>query len=391
MPIKVPRLTEYNFLLSVSPYETVVVEDNDTGEVEIDDSYFDRVTAATVDVTGQVQVTGEVGNVEIPTFISLDENIAVVDSDGRVTRVTDGEATILVRTPILGRKVMVDCERVVGATVDTLTGFVPGTFAAACAEASALLVPGKSTQAYIVANFAGKSYTRNPDFWGHGLDLTCIPAGHSFKGTSEKGGILITPKHLACAYHYWLSVGDKTHFVTMDNECIERTVVARTRVGASTDTAIIEYDEALPESITPCKLLPANWRDYVGNPYGDSGDAYDWVIYWTSHIPMFVQNKAREMYARHLNSTVIHPAYEVITDLWLDDNDSNVAFTYKAVSGDSGSAVFFLLNSLPVYAFSYHTGTSGTDNAKYLSEINAICSPLAVTTVDLSGFDTFTD
>lgn len=392
MALRAPRLTEHNFALAVDVRETIVDSGSAT-PITIDDSHLNAIEAATLDVSGQVEVSAVVGSVGSLSYRSLNEAVATVDEHGLVTRVADGICPIVVRTPFLGRKVNVSCSRQLGQTTNVLTGFKAGTFAEACAELLELLVDGKSVNLYSLANFSGRTYVRNPDFWGAGLDLTCLPAGHSFKGTPEKGGVLITPKHLAQAQHYWLGVGDVSHFVTLDNVVHERTVVDRTLIAGSGDLAIIEYDEALPETITPAKLLPANWRQVVGNPYGDTGSDYDWVLYWTSRIPMFLQNKARQGWVFNLNATYdqsgspyfgYHGASAIGPDQAPATN-----YTGNITLGESGGVLCFLLDNEPVACFAQHGGLGGPDLAEYLAGIEAACDPLEVTLANLSAFEIF--
>ncbi len=392
MAIRTPRLSEYRFDVQVLPYETVVTPGSSSSTV-IDDSELDVFEAATVDSTGQVFVQPVVGDVENVTFRSLHENIGTVNVLGQVTRVTDGVCTIVARSPLLGRKINVTCARQTGAETTVLTGFKTGTFARASADnLEPLLVDGKSTSYYTSINFAGKTYVRNVDFWGHGLDLTPFPAAHSHKQTPERGGILVTPKHLLHAWHYRLSVGATSHFVTADNVCHERTVVDCTRVNSTRDMAIAEYDEELPEGIVPAKLLPADWRDYVGNPYGSSVYPGS-VVTFASQLPMFTQNKAGRGYAFRLYGTGDfseqrgYPAFDVRGGPSLVE--PGMSFTGDIVSGDSGGAVCFLLNDAPIVAYCHHGAFIGDDLSQYLTEINSACGDYDVTTVNLSAFENF--
>jgi hypothetical protein len=387
----VPSLSQFNYDLALFPANQAVGSPS-SYEQTIDDCVFDFSTNVEVDTNYELQFSQLVGSPFIPIYESLNPEIATINQSGNITRVSDGTATIVVKTPWLNKKFNVTVRRIGAQTVQTLESFVSGTFAESANHLTDYLISGKSKNIYSVANFATKTYSRNPNFWGASLDLTCLPASHSFYSSGvRKGGVLFSPKHLLHAWHYALAIGTVTHFVTQQGACLERTVVDRYQVPNS-DLAIATYDQELPNTIKPAKVLPADWANYVGSPYGTTSGQFE--VIWKSRIPVFSQNQYRQGSIYQLSSTT-----DFTTGQISDDNykaaegrypDSPLSdWTTELISGDSGGAVCFLYNNQPVPIFCHHNILSGPDISQYLTEINNYCDPYEVETIDLSGFTSF--
>jgi hypothetical protein len=93
-PIAVLARSAGDVLANVAIAEVVDhISGGSTSIVEFADSTYERTTSATVDRNVQV-----VSAIPVSGYSSLDTGIATVDSDGKVTRVSDGTARIQVAT-----------------------------------------------------------------------------------------------------------------------------------------------------------------------------------------------------------------------------------------------------------------------------------------------------
>lgn len=161
-----------------------------------------------------------------------------------------------------------------GSTTKNHGSFVPSYLSHHCEEAVNSRIQGATTEMlpiflnYDSSNSSG-NYTRNPDCWIYDLRqaATCISPWNS-RGGKNRAGTLLTPRHVGQVAHssYYNRVGDTIRFVTADNTTITRTVVG-VKVHPNyapyfPDIVLLLLDSDLPSSITPCKVLPANYANY---------------------------------------------------------------------------------------------------------------------------------
>ena len=224
-----------------------------------------------------------------------------------------------------------------GIDTQVLNSFAAGSLAAEAAGLLALLVPGKSTSIYSVANYATQTYIRNPSFWGYGLDFTAVPASLSYAQDAKKGTVAMTKRHIAMAAHYQLAVGDKLHYVTQDNVCVVATLASKQTI--TNDLCLGTLTADLPDTITPIKLLPADWRTHVGNPYGTYTNLDGTTVYWSSHVPAFFFNQSRHAYVLEVNGTFQSIEGIYIVSERYPDTSPGVDFTGAIISGDSGGGL----------------------------------------------------
>lgn len=386
-----PPLSELDFALAVETTETTVGEGAST-PITLDDSHFDQIEAATINVAGQVRLSALAGEIENVRYRSSNPAIGTVNElTGAVTRVSNGTVKIIARSPLRSRKINVTCSQVGGGTVNVLTGFKAGSFAAACAGIYDLLSDGKSVDIYSQANFGTRTYVRNPNCWAAGIDLTCYAAGNSYLNRPYLQGILITPKHVTMANHASVPIGSVFHYVTQDNVCHAVTLANKTRVG-STDLVIGTFDEELPSSITPAKVLPADWREYVGNPYGDT-TATAYTTFWTSRIPIFSQNQYRKAWVFEMNATTDFTGppsygYHSVSGRYPTVPPAS-NFTGTIIGGDSGGTLSVLHGVTPAAVFGQHAALGGPDFGQYLTETAAICDPYELAILDLTSHEKF--
>ena len=160
-----------------------------------------------------------------------------------------------------------------GSPVETFKGFVAGTLAYHCEHSINSRIGNATTDMLpIFTNYssshASGNYTRNPDCWAYDLRqaMTCISPWNS-NASNRKAGTALTKRHIANAAHYEYPVGTTVRFVTANNVTVTRTIIGKKRhpdySSYFPDITIYLLDSDLPESITPCKVLPANYADYM--------------------------------------------------------------------------------------------------------------------------------
>lgn len=118
---------------------------------------------------------------------------------------------------------------------------------------------GGSTQLF-AKYLDGTKFVRNPKFWLKDMNgLTGVHAG------GGPGATAITPWHVVGANHWKNEAGSKLYFCDLQNHTIVRTVVAgaEIRPDIKSDIWLAVLDEALPGSIVPMPLMPADWTNHV--------------------------------------------------------------------------------------------------------------------------------
>ena len=122
-------------------------------------------------------------------------------------------------------------------------------------------------------------WKRSGDCWAADLDLTGVspfndpePYGHGF-GMAQAVTV-ISPWHVIGSSHSFPRVGEYLVLIDKDNNVItpKPVIIASKHFEASgtvyPDISIALLDSPLPKSITPVKVLPDNWKAYLGNPRG---------------------------------------------------------------------------------------------------------------------------
>jgi hypothetical protein len=383
-PLCGPSLEDFDFQASAAPRDTIV----DPGSVEsstVHASIYDSHTGASYDTGAQIICSQIVGPATPFSFASLDTGIATVDDNGMVSRVADGAARILVTGGSVTRRVQVATSHTVGGMTTVLVDFVDGSLAKHCHEAlSALLIGGKQKNIFSTLNNSASLYVRNPNFWGHGLDLTPLSVYQSY-GSVQRAATLITRKHYIQAEHWQTPVGQTIRWVAQDGTVHNRTVAAKLRI--SKDLLVGTLDSELPESIGCVQLFPANYRNKLSTLGTESANGT--TIYLTDLLPGFAPNQSNTTTMMQLRST----GYNVAGAYWSFNGVYPVLSPYTdanwntaVIGGDSGSAFCFLINGRLVVGCTWWGAGGGIDFSQYLAAINAYCSPYSVVTADLSSF-----
>jgi hypothetical protein len=231
--------------------------------------------------------------------------------------------------------------------------------------------PGPETQNVYIGQTAAVTsmgynvFARNRNLWiGPKADLTAISAYSDNVGSyGTKFAITaISPIHCLGASHCGLVNGVHLNFVGADNTTVTRTIVASLNpVG---DIKVYLLNQALPPSVTPMRLLPRDWADYLptGVPL---------------HLPAIFINQQNLLYCAEASSIIAGPDPQVIYQG--PTTAQRVAFNTRIISGDSSFPEMVLVNGTPAILSLWHFGGYGAGpmEAAHFDAINAAMRQLS--------------
>ncbi len=210
-------------------------------------------------------------------------------------------------------------------------------------------------------------WVRNTNVWSNqdaDIDWTGIsPWNQPNDGYSshyQKGGTLISPRHVILANHWYMPNGSRLAFVTNTNEIVYRTLSDSMQVG-STDLRIGILDSDVPDSITYYPIIGSSTLAAVLGGYkGDSRD-----------IPIVItgQNKTVgiQKYVDSINNLASFTPYTT---------GKKAEFAQTVQNGDSGNPGFIVVDGKPTLFLYLYFMTAGPLLGNYISEINSVMSAL---------------
>ncbi|MGN0844857.1 MAG: hypothetical protein ACI4QT_06515, partial [Kiritimatiellia bacterium] len=110
----------------------------------------------------------------------------------------------------------------------------------------------------------------NPNCWAADLDFSCESPWNS-ESQNRKSGTLVSPIHMLLADHHKPHpIGTKFYFRDTSGNVYVRRIAAKQTIVSSpgTDLVVALLDAELPPSIKPAKILPPDYRDYLGTGRG---------------------------------------------------------------------------------------------------------------------------
>ena len=237
-------------------------------------------------------------------------------------------------------------------------------------------------------------WVRNPNCWLNGVsNISCFsPAQRSGANWWQRGGTLITPKHVLFAAHFAPAIlpngGTPLIFVDENNNAIKRDVI---NYGHDlTDIAIAVLDQEVPSNIKIAKVLPPNYTEY----FKISGLVDDDMILAVGldQEEKAILKRTSFVFGSYLVSdgqggTVNVPNISVYNLL---ETHPYYAFTESIVVGDSGNPVFIIVDNELVVLTTWWTPSSGPFISTRYNAVNAIINNLspgegyALTPIDLS-------
>lgn len=182
-----------------------------------------------------------------------------------------------------------------------------------------------------------KPFSPNEKFWLKGIDFSCVSPWSDNCGP-VRAGTLISKRHVIFAKHFPLWKGCRILFVDGQGEACPCTIEA-TKALANCDIMIGLLDYEVTPNIRPARILPENYRDYIGDGIG---------------LPVVTFNQKEQAF---------------LSEIWMSSTNSMWCNTPKdakgkslcgqVVTGDSGNPAFLLIGNEPVLLYCLQSGGIG--------------------------------
>ena len=219
--------------------------------------------------------------------------------------------------------------------------------------------PSAATQRFFSAyDNTAHTYTRNPECFAAGVDVTCVSVANSANadGTGGNRGCvtMITPSHGVTNHHFVqpYQVGVTHYFVDRANTVYARKVVKAEQAGEA-DIEVVTFDSPLPAAIRPAQLFPAGTI----------------IRTLPAGTPLLATNQQKQAIVTELagmagTELVVRPA--------LANNRRPWTASPPAVLGDSDSPTFVVFDRRSLLLFTYHTNVSGPSLSENLPAIKPL-------------------
>lgn len=247
--------------------------------------------------------------------------------------------------------------------------------------------PLASARIFSTQDHSGGTYTRNADFWGSPFveALTGISPWNS-TGSFQRGGILISPRHMLFATHYPPDNGATVRFVKSDNTVITRTISGLNTLSQTgpdyPDFTIALLDSDVPSGIAFAKVLPDNFKDYLPDDIA------------AARIPCAATDQEEKLLVQDVATIPLNATVTEYCAMQVPVSLLRLAFYENKVGGDSGNPAFWIIEGqlvlLTLWAYGQNGG-AGTSVTDFKTEINAAMTSLgggySLTEVNLSSFN----
>jgi len=402
----------FNFTL-VLPSRIQFTSGSNSGIVTVKDAQFIAYTSATYISYTDVQVSTPISQFyALPTFSSSDTSVATIDESGLITPIAVGKTDITVIICGLGvQRTTVIVTQFGGQTTQTFQNYASGSLGLHMRTSILSLINGLTSPDFtgnyqLIGNppypwsslinlYTEDFSSRNMGGWWGDVDVTCItnrtsdyPWGTNFNGT------LITPRDMIFAKHFGpQATGQQIIFVDNDNNRIIRTVVAFSALfspsGDGSDILVATLDSDVPDSITPSKIMPANFRNYL--PYCRGG----YPVVFTNQDRTLLIGLIEEYGYQFDSSGSTLPILIRVSARLAGGILGTTEWFYGVRNFDSGSPCFMLINGELVLITDWHYALAGPVISDNISQINSAIAvnaanlsidPYTVITADLSGF-----
>lgn len=356
-----------------------------TNATDRDFSYQDVTTPLTVYDISWPWAVGSSGlsSGDVTRTFSPSGVVTLGGSSSLWTYQTSGAVTITLTTPTRSYSQSVHTFTSGAKTTRTLTANTSGSLRAHLIAQTDTRVAGYASIADRHRLWSdwnpGTSYVRNTSSWVSGVNMTPVAAWNSESaayGHSWRGQTLVSPRHYIGAAHWAVSTGTVLHFVTSDNTVVARTVTGRQTI-AGTDIIVGVLDSDVPGTIAFARVLPDAWAAKL-------------PTLALFEYPVVSLDQGQQAWIRELASLssgwVLCQAPEV---------SSRIGYYKAAISGDSGSPCFLIVNNAMVLLCTWYGGGGGSGPfiTHHRAAINAAMATLgggySLTDVDLSGFTSY--
>lgn len=377
--------------------ESTQILPDSSAPVTEDDKAITRYTTASTgeQVTLTPIIKYALNNSEVFfTFESDNPTEVAVDAGGMVVYQVAPEQTASAVITITGvnglstiaRTVHISLDVSGETTIDVIEGGVVGSARKALSDVLDTALSGANpvTQqsVYTSQDHSAPAYVRNTSFLLSSLveALTCFSPWNS-AGGGKRAGTAITKRHAVLANHYKYEAGTTVRFITSNNAIVTKTVVQSARIfqdGAGTDAYMVLLDSDLPESITPCKLFPSGYADYL--PAGVDPNSYA-----ATDIPLLAIDQHEKGIVLDFNKHG-YPPEEANVLYGKPTLADRIAFYEPIISGDSGNPVFAVIGSELWLLSTFGGAHVGPFYGELTSELNAMIVTLDTLQGDLTGY-----
>lgn len=345
MTLIVQNLMSQQVLNGTWVNESVVTPVSTGGNTNHDDAIFSSVTSA---LTSRV-------------WSFIPDLVFAGDAFSQATE-TDSGSVRLERVTQNGksRVYKLDSSTAGGVVEHILHGFQNGTYGKFVSDIIVPLMEAEGAELGLW-NEAATQWNRN--CWGFQFDLTGIVVRSSFWGgwTKQRGGFAITPRHVVCANHYQIGIGQQVRFVTKGATPAEDVVVTKTLVdgmrfpdpNTDFDNYIYLLDSDLPAGITP---LP--FSGFQGRAPTLMCGQYSDLILFTASTYSALGDQAPDLRFQRFTANGITQPPQNRTGLpefvaeWMPFFENCHPFIRPTMQGDSGSPVRLKVIDSETIAFS---------------------------------------
>lgn len=376
---------------SVVVTETPINGSTSSATVVIDDINVTRTTTTPTTNNCKLNVI-RISDDQSHDFVSTTPSICSVDSDGNITRISSGAGKVAIYTPfhIIGfsRTFSNNATVVSDEFLSWTTGSLGAHIDAAIRTMISGRTAGASTQAVLSSTSGGAAspnHVRNANLFTGTLDLSAISVYGTAYDSNKFPVVLISPLHVM-AGHAGASPGQQIVFKASNGTYEVRTVVSQVIVANDWGENYVGLLNSEITTITPMKMLPTTWEQYLPNLTQDSLLSRLPVLNkgWTAGDFIRILNADRAYYW-HANlpySLGLRASTDVEFQSWSSD----------IVGGDSNGPVFIPINGEPVLLHCMNFTNGGAFYPSSSAAIQAAMTSLATGTLsyaDLSLFPTY--
>jgi len=284
-----------------------------------------------------------------------------------------GFGRIRVTNGVVSKIIKCDTEKRGGQTYREFLEYLEGSISRYLYDEVAPLFDSTPDVDYYSAyNHATSTYTRNEACWASSLDFSGVSVA-SNKGsgwTRQRGGTLITARHILIARHFSYGIGTQVRFSNAAGTVETRTVIGSSIADQAGDLLVCTLNAAVTIA-NPFKIA-GEWliQDLQLSPESSASWYSGGIVIHTDQnarvyaarlglsqskcnsqtLPVTVNGEAFPNFI--FNATCKHDESDVIPSLYSGMKNT-------PVDGDSGQPVFIVIDGLPVLAWAWKTPVSG--------------------------------
>ena len=364
---------------------TTTTNPGSTTQQTVQDRVVDVTTCDTVDTTARIEASSFVGRRVV--LANTTPAVATLNADGTLTWVANGTCRVVASIQGAGSAlVSAPVSRATAASTESLVNLAAGSLARHIRDATLALVAGKTANdasrlLFSAYDQAAGTYTRSVTHILAGLGLTGISCAYATPGTVDaepngrKVGVLVSPRHFITANHY--PPNESLTFAGSDGLAVTR-AISGYQVISGTDIAVGVLASDVPATITPHKVLPANYLTKLPSE-----------LKYAHSLPLVSLNYA---YTQPFKIDIMGSL--LATDIYVGRaTQAEFSDWTRATNASSSHPAFWPINGELVLAGAQWTTSSTSHIAAKYSQINAAMTTLGgghqLTAVDLSAFTSY--